>query len=176
MNKYEKLIELSNIPGVELFFNTKWLFKKTLGNNLKSADLIVRLLAIDNYFDKNNYGFKLYNTMQKTRLKNNLQIPNRAKDYETEFKNLIKSFKDKGYINGSPVELNKNFEVFDGAHRLVCAMAFNIEKIPVKFTSKYIDKEYDYSIDWFKSNGLIEFEQYILKKYDELIKEKKLGD
>ena len=68
------------------------------------------------------------------------------------------------------MELNKRFEVFDGAHRLACAVAFNIHKIPVKFSQKYINKTYDYSLEWFRNNGLSNFETYIMEKYQELVK------
>ena len=86
---------------------------------------------------------------------------------------FIKSVSINGYINDSYLELNKNFEVFDGAHRLTCALAFNIEKIPVRFSEKYVNKNYDYSLDWFRNNGLAHMEEYILKKYKDL-KDKKI--
>lgn len=178
MEDYNKLLELSSIGGVEIYFNTIWLFNKTLGADLNSADLLIRLLAIDNYMEKNNFGFTLYNEMQQKRITTNKEIPNSStRDYEEDFKELIKSILENGYINKNPVELNKNFEVFDGAHRLVCALALNIEKIPVRFSSKYINKDYAYSIEWFKKNGLAYMEEPILKKYKEL-KDKKiiLGD
>ena len=178
MEDYDKSLELSSIDGVEIYFDTKWLFNKTLGADLNSADLLVRLLAIDNYIGKNDFGFALYNEMKQKRIATNNEIPNAStRNYEKDFKKLIKSISENGYIDKNPVELNKNFEVFDGAHRLVCALALNIEKIPVRFSSKYINKNYDYSIEWFKKNGLTYMEEPILKKYKEL-KDKKiiLGD
>ena len=48
MENYEKLLELSHIKGVNIYFDTKWLFNRTLRSDLNSADLIIRLLAIDN--------------------------------------------------------------------------------------------------------------------------------
>lgn len=169
MNEYNKLLELSNIEGVEIYLDTKWLLNNTLGNNLNSADLLIRLLAIDEYFGKNDYGFKLYKKMQQTRLSKNKKIPPREDD-EIQFKKLIKSFEINGYDNNMPVELNKDFKVFDGSHRLACAVAFEIPKIPIRFSKKYINENYDYSIKWFNDNGLKDFEKYIIQKYNELVK------
>lgn len=169
MKEYDKLLELSNIEGVEIYFNTIWLFKRTLGKQLDNVDLIIKLLAIDNYFKKNNYGFDFYKKMQDARMKTNKEIPIKNRQWEKEFKNLIKSFEKNGYINNYPVELSKDFKVFNGSHRLCCALAFNVEKIPVRFTEEYIDRIwYDYSIKWFKNNGLSKAENYIMQKYDEL--------
>lgn len=173
MKEYDKLLELSTIEGVEIYFNTKSLFKRTIGNNLDNADLLIRLLAIDNYFGKNDYGFELYKKMQQVRINTNKEILTKYKDWETEFKKMIKLFEKNGYMNDYPVELSKDFRVFNGAHRLCCALAFNIEKIPVRFTSNYIDRIwYDYSIEWFKNNGLSDFEKFIMQKYNELVNAK----
>ena len=169
MKDYNKLIELSNIEGTEIFFDTRWLFNKTLGKNLNSADLLIRLLAIDNYIGKNNYGFDLYNIMKKKRIEVNKNIPYRRENYELEFRELIKSINLNGFDNSKKLILNKDYQVFDGAHRISCALAFNIKKIPVEFNYKYIDKTYDYSLNWFTENGLGYFEPFILKKYNELI-------
>lgn len=170
MENYEKLLELSHIKGVNIYFDTKWLFNRTLRSDLNSVDLIIRLLAIDNYLGKNEFGFELYNKMQQKRIATNREIPKDNKDYENEFKKLIQSIEINGYDTEKPVELNKRFEVFDGAHRLACAVAFNIHKIPVKFSQKYINKTYDYSLEWFRNNGLSNFETYIMEKYQELVK------
>lgn len=172
MKQYNKLLELSNIEGVDIYFNTKWLFNRTLKSNLNSADLLVRLLAIDNYLNINDYGFDLYNKMQQKRICTNKRITNVNNNYEENFRKLIQSIEINGYDKNMPVELNKDFEVFDGAHRLSCAIAFNIEKIPVKFSEKYIDMHYDYSLKWFKENGLADFEVYIIKKYKDLVNKK----
>lgn len=169
MENYEKLLELSAIEGVEIYFDTVSLFKRTLGNKLNNADLIIRLLAIDNYFGKNDYGFEIYKNMQQVRIKTNNEIIIKNREWEKEFRELIKSFEINGYINDYPVEISKDFRVFNGAHRLCCALAFNIKKIPVTFTREYIDRIwYDYSMDWFKNNGLSSVEKYIIQKYNEL--------
>ena len=84
MKEYDKLLELSSIEGVEIYFNTIWLFKRTLGKQLDNADLIIKLLAIDNYFKKNDYGFDLYEKMQYTRIKTNKEILVKNKQWKKE--------------------------------------------------------------------------------------------
>lgn len=174
MKEYDKLLELSKIEGTEIYMDTIWLFKRTLGQQIENADLLIKLLAIDNYFKKNNFGFKIYEKMQHIRTITNKEIPEQIKNkkWKMEFEDLIKSFEKDGYIKDYPVELSKDFRVFNGSHRLCCALAFNIKKIPVKFTEKYIDRIwYDYSKEWFKVNGLENVEKHIDKKYQELRKE-----
>ena len=39
-----------------------------IGTNNNRYDVFVRCLAIDNYFGKNDYGFNMYNKMQKLRV------------------------------------------------------------------------------------------------------------
>lgn len=171
MKEYDKLLELSKIEGTEIYMDTIWLFKRTLGQQIKNADLLIKLLAIDNYFNKNDFGFKIYEEMQRIRTNTNKEIPEQVKkkEWKKEFEDLIKSFEKNGYIKDYPVELSKDFRVFNGSHRLCCALAFNIKKIPVKFTDEYIDRIwYDYSKDWFKANGLSNVEKHIDKKYQEL--------
>lgn len=164
----EKLIELSNIPGIEIKIDTMWLLKKTMRENINSADIMIRILAIENYYQKNDYGFELYRRMQTKRVKQIREIPRFMEAHEEEFKQLIKSFEENGFKDECPLELNKNFEVFDGAHRLAAAIYFGIPKVSVKFSEKYYHKEYDYSLEWFKENGLEDFVPYILKKYNEI--------
>ena len=118
------------------------------------------------------YIFDLYNKMQLKRIEVNKKIPNPKQNYEYEFKSLIESINKNGFYKESALELNKNFEVFDGAHRLSCAIAFNIKKLPVKFSKKYINNTYDYSINWFRKNGLGYLEPYIINKYNKLIDKK----
>ena len=169
-NMGKKLIELSNIPNIEILIDTKWLLKKAMKQNMNASDIMIRLLAIDNFYEKNDYGFELYNKMQKTRVSKIKEIPHRMKEYEEDFKVLIKSFEERGYDSSYPVDLNQNFEVFDGAHRLALAIYFNIEKIPVRFSEKYIDKEYDYSVQWFNENGLEDLVPFIMSKYNDIMK------
>ena len=74
------------------------------------SDIMIRILAIEEYYGKNNIGFKMYNKMQEIRVKGNKLIPQHQMFYEKEFKTLIKSFEENGFINTNPIYLNEDFE------------------------------------------------------------------
>lgn len=49
----------------ETILDTEWLFSHSMKQNINRADILVRMLAIDNYYQKNDFGFQLYDTMQR---------------------------------------------------------------------------------------------------------------
>lgn len=125
-------------------------------------DMIVRLLAVECYFGKNNYGFDFYKRMQ---------IGRTGKEWAEKavgiFENLIRSFDENGYDVSSEILLDKNLHLIDGSHRMALAMYYKIPSI----RAKVINEQQDvfYSIEWFGVNGFSEEECRILKdKYEEL--------
>jgi len=75
-------------------------------------DIIVRYLAIENYYGKNDFGFKMYSKMQSKRLNNE------NSECESNFRELIKSYEENGYMVDSYIECDNEFKLFDGSHRL----------------------------------------------------------
>ena len=84
-----KLVELFNIPNIKVEVDTIWLFNHIMKDNYFSAHLMTRLLAIRNYFNENDYGWKLYNKMQNERVASNPLVPKYMADHEEQFKELI---------------------------------------------------------------------------------------
>lgn len=165
----EKLLELSEIKAIKIFINTKWLLQNAMKDNLNASDIMIKILAIENYFNKNNFGMSWYNNMQRIRVSQNKKIDINKADNEKNFIKLIENIKSNGFDEQYPIELNKNFEVFEGSHRLACALYFNIERIPVTFNKYVWDLEYDYSINWFVKNGMLDYISEIKNKYKEYI-------
>ena len=147
----EKLCELSGINKCQIFLPTYYLYKKTMKDNYNACDIWVRFLAIDNYYKKNNDGFQIYN--------------------EVAFRNLIKSFETNGFLKEYPLQLNKDFMVIDGAHRLALALYMGIEMVPVCFNEKYYNVDFDYSLQWMIDNGFGKYKEKLLEQYNR-IKEK----
>lgn len=179
INEYnKKLIELSNIPGIKIRIDTKWLLTHSMKDNMNISDIMIRILAIEEHYGKNNIGFKLYNKMQEIRVKGNKLIPQHQMFYEKEFKTLIKSFEENGFKNRNPIYLNENFELLDGAHRFACAIYFKIQSIPVTFNKRMIDMHPDYSKNWFCQVGLEDYIPIIEDKYAKILNEwvKKNGE
>lgn len=145
--------------------DTRWAFQHFMQHNINRADILVRMLAIDNFYNKNNFGFNLYTTMQHARSRSNKLMPKHQIDYKDEFCVLISSF-EKGYDHDHPIIINKNKELLDGSHRTALALYHNISEIPAVIYDE--DFSVDYSIDWFARNGLDRFIPYIIRKYEEV--------
>lgn len=166
----KKLIELSSIPKAKIYLNTKWFLKHSMGKNMNIADIMIRILAIENYYGKNDFGFKLYNKMQKIRVSANPLIPQYRADNEERFRQIIKSFEKNNFIEDYPIIINEDFKLFDGTHRLACSIFFNIVQIPVKFEERTIERHPDYSLKWFEKVGLEDYIPIIEEKYQEIIR------
>lgn len=164
----EKLLQIADNKNFKILLNTKWLLKNSMGNNMNASDVIVKIMAIENYFGKNNYGIDMYNKMQKIRVSENKLIEREKANNQENFVNLIKSFEKNGFNDKYPIELNKKFEVFEGSHRLACAIYFGIEEIPVTFNKYFWELTYDYSPEWFENSGMVEYIPYIKERYNKI--------
>lgn len=123
-------------------------------------DIVVKYLAVENYYNKNDFGFVLYKKMQIKRV---------GEDWTERFKQLILSF-ESGMDLQSWVKTDLDYSVHDGAHRLALALYHDIKSVPVKIFNLRQQRRY-YGVDWFKDNGFSEEEiVIILKKYDEIMK------
>lgn len=129
------------------------------GEDFNAVDIAVKCLAIDEYYGLNNYGFKLYNKMQKLRINEN---------WDKRFETLINSF-ENGYNDNSLLETDLNYDLHDGSHRLALALYNNLEDVPVRIYNTYVPRR-KYGLDWFIDNGFTENEiEVIRNKLNELI-------
>ena len=89
--------------------------------NCQRIDIFIRLLFIENYYKKNDFGINLYKKMYNFK----------QTDFVNKFIKLIESFETNSFDkNISKVPLTDTYELYgDGAHRLACSIYFNIEKM-----------------------------------------------
>ncbi len=125
------------IPTSDLFLAQ---FKNGIYN---AVDIVVKYMAIENYYGCNNNGFNLYNKMQHMRIKEN---------WEDRFKNLINKIEKNGYRAESLIETDINYSIHDGAHRLAMALLMGKKNINVKVFNTQLYRR-DYDIAWFINNG-----------------------
>ena len=57
------LMRKNPIILVSIVLNTKWAFMHFMHDNINRADILVRMLAIDDFYNKNDFGFNLYTEM-----------------------------------------------------------------------------------------------------------------
>ena len=110
------------------------------------CDIVVRLLAIENYYKKNNFGFDLYRKMQNRRIGKD-----REEFYDIRFDNLIKSYDKNGYDNKSCIELDRGLSLIDGSHRL--ALGIYHEKYSISALVRPYRFPVKYNIEWFYENN-----------------------
>lgn len=139
------------------------LYKNVTNVELFRCDVVVRYLAIENYYSKNNFGFELYRKMQEKRI---------GKGYGEvalkKFKSLIRSYEEHGYDKDSSIILDKNLGLVDGSHRLALGLYHGIKTVNALVVN--FDHPVDYSIDWFLSSGFTEDEiDIITSKANELL-------
>ena len=149
MKKYEEY-------KINTFIYLEFLLKKQIQKNLfNRADILVRKYSIEQFLLNNNYDFSLYKKMQMIR-----SLAKNSEKFTADFKKLINSFK-KGYINSCPINVNKNYELLDGSHRIACCIINKINFIPISIKDRNCAP--DYSIEWFIKNKFNEQEINILK-------------
>lgn len=107
-------------------------------------DIVVRLLAIEEYYEKNNYGFSLYEKMQSERAKD----ASYGKISLQRFIKLIESYEKNGYKKESELIIDEGLHLFDGSHRLALAIYFKIARLTVRIVKR--ETEVFYGKEWFE--------------------------
>jgi hypothetical protein len=138
--------------------------KNVLNNEWLRMDMVVRYLAIEEYYGKNDYGWNLYSKMQDRRVGEGY-----AKESIAKYRALLESIEKQNYDLTSYITLDKNYSLIDGSHRLALSLYYGIEEIPVLILNT--EEVSYYTINWFIKNGFTEAEiDIICKKKDEISK------
>lgn len=155
-NKIQRFISKKFCTKYLTFEVAELFFQHNGKEDFLRYDMIVRLLAVENYFGKNDFGFDMYCRMQGYRKK-----PEYIDKSVNKFKELIASYDSNGYDKSSEIELDSTLHLIDGSHRMALAMYYNIKTISAKVRAYQLDVFY--SIEWFKVNGFSDDECKILK-------------
>ncbi|MBO4823437.1 MAG: N-acetylneuraminate synthase family protein [Clostridia bacterium] len=165
------LEQLFSKTNVIVEVSTYWLYENSMKNDYKNAHLLIRYLAIENYYHLNNFGFKYYNLMQARRVEQKKIIPRYMLNNEDYFRKLIKSFEKHGFKKEFPIVVNKNLELVDGSHRLALALYHKIPTVPIVITDISVNLDCRYDLQWFIKEGFNEMAEIIKIKHYELLKE-----
>ena len=159
IRKTERLkIQLHIYKTVEISVDDMLLKQSDYGEMLR-CDMIVRLLAIEDYYGLNDYGFDLYKKMQDARIGEGY-----AQRAVLDFEELIKSYDENGYNKESGIIIDSEFNLIDGSHRMALALFHHIPYITANLVKSKHPVEY--SIDWFFMNGFDSDEiNHIVEKY-----------
>ncbi len=151
--------ESKGIEGFRVLPLKEVLLNQYISGQYGAMDIFVRLLAIEEEFGQNNYGWALYRKMTRARIKE--EPIRRVGDRVDRFKKLIKSWNTKGYDGNSYIILGKNLKLRDGAHRLALALYYGLEEIKCGILSS--EFESFYGMEWFKDNGFSDEEMKLIE-------------
>tara|TARA_Y100000588_G_scaffold322509_2_gene354600 strand:+ start:48150 stop:48749 length:600 start_codon:yes stop_codon:yes gene_type:complete len=169
LRKLYKPIKYSHYSKGDLLLaqeTSKLFFKQFINDFFNRYDLIVIYLAIEQYFNKNNIGYDLYEKMQMKRMEYRGDRNDRHNTIN-EFKGLLKNIEKNGYDYQSSITIDRNQKLCDGAHRFSSAIYFKLPVIPIKMLRQ--ESDIIYGIDWFKNNNFNLNELEIIKHKGEEI-------
>ena len=125
-------------------------------------DMIVRLLAIENYYGKNDFGWDLYRKQQNIRKGEDWQ------NAESRFRALIKSYEEKGYDENSEIQIGSDLRLWDGSHRMALAMYHKHYQISCQVMPA--SRPVYYGINWYLENDFSLAEIAKMQERYELLK------
>lgn len=96
--------------------NCKVELKRIIENSDYRYLWAIRWLAIDNYYNRNNFGYDYYLRVQCM-----YSNEDTAKKRLKQFKIMIQNWEVHGYNSKFKIKINENYEIIDGLHR--CALA-----------------------------------------------------
>ncbi len=139
-------------------------------------DIIVRILAIEEHYNKNSVGFDLYNKMQKLRFEQKPTIKEaKNKDSLQKFMELIHSVEKNGYLSSKyPIELNYNGRLQNGSHRLALALYNNVQYVICDDIVDSYDfyQQVQYGLSWFVERFTIKECNFIVQRMRKLFYER----
>ena len=138
-------------------------FQQNTAVSFNRYDMIVRLLAVENFYGKNDCGFELYRKMQAARMGTDWVEP-----AVNRFKDLIVSYEQKGYDKNSAIIIDKNFNLVDGSHRMALAMYYKQYDILCKVIPE--KEDISYGIEEFIEYDFSDEEIAIIQNRYELLK------
>ncbi|MBR6013356.1 MAG: hypothetical protein IK062_06200 [Selenomonadaceae bacterium] len=135
---------------------------------LNRYDIFVRYLAIEEYYGKNDFGFRLYKKMQDKRIAEGY-----GEKAVEKFIELIKSYEIRGYDKSSAVQVGCNLALWDGSHRIAMGLYNNLQNITIEIHQE--PTFYDFKIDWFLKNDFSREEvKLIIDKADEVLEKNQI--
>ena len=135
--------------------------------NQQRVDILIRILFIEWYYKKNDYGHRLYESSHKAFRINRCNWEICGPDCFIE---LIESFEKNGFDKTKPLKITKDYELYnDGAHRLACIIYFNIINVPVEILNVKIKYCNWYDVKWLKQNFSKTDSKIVLERYNHWI-------
>lgn len=148
------------IPQIVLqkqFDSRELFFQENSVEGFNRFDIIVRLLAIENFYEKNDFGFDLYKKMQTARMGKDWTMP-----AVERFKALIASYHSNGYDRNSAITIDSELRLQDGSHRMALSMFFKKYWITAVVQNEV--HPVAYGMEWFIENDFTDHEMKLVSE------------
>lgn len=116
-------------------------------------DILLRYLTVSSILSGSEKYVQEYKQMQAKRV---------DRDTEVNIRKLALNVGRKGFLSRYPISISSDGMLVDGAHRLACALFYEVDEVPVQI--KHMDKRVSYGREWFKEQG---FKESLLNKLDQ---------
>ena len=133
-------------------------------NQFLRYDIIVRLLAVEDYYGLNDIGFGLYKKMQDLRVR-----PGYSSYAVKRYLELISSVENNGYIEDSEIIVDRNLRLLDGAHRIALAIYYKVLNVKIRILDR--EEEIKYGMKWFSDHFCENACNMIIKKFNQISRE-----
>lgn len=133
-------INLNSAPiiGLQTFSVKDILLAQFVDGEGVFYDIAVRLLAIEQYYGKNDIGYDFYARMQENAGNGSFWLQ--------RFIKLIQSYESRGFDKTMPIDVDENFLIMDGAHRLSLAIYHNEEYITARIHNSNLKRRWNYQL------------------------------
>jgi len=164
-DSYHRIKNRHNKPSIQHHtYDVRELFyQENDAEGFNRFDIIVRLLAIENYYGENDFGWDLYRKQQNIR-KGSVDYENA----ESRFLALIKSYEEKGYDKTSNIQVGSDLRLWDGSHRMALAMYHKY--YPISCQVMPTRRPIYYGINWYLENDFSLAEIAKMQERYELLK------
>lgn len=150
------------LPDTNIIDVKKLFFQQYMDGKFNRFDIIVKVLATENYYQMNECGFELYKKMQEARIREGY-----SEISVTRFKALIQSFEQRGYDIASEIIVDSNLRLINGAHRLALAVYYKIPDVKIRVNRSIRDIKFD--MEWFQHYFREEECRLLEEKLEEVI-------
>lgn len=129
----------------------------------KRIDIIVKYMALEDYFKGDGIGINLYKKMYKKlfRGRSDESINKRIDAFkEIALKAHCGQFDTRKY----PIIITRKFDIWNGTHRIACAIYFNYKNVFVIQTPKTFKRGCDLGSNKFKDDFFTQEEWHIINE------------
>ncbi|MDE7432051.1 MAG: hypothetical protein K2N34_09075 [Lachnospiraceae bacterium] len=149
-----------------------FIFVQDIINSQMEYGIAIRTLAAEQYYGWNHFGYQIY-----LKLFTYFNEEKTAQRRLEQYKNLMKSWDEKGYLMSEKISVDEQMRLLDGFHRVTLALFHGCDQVMGDIYHRVENyreyrKTYVHSVDQLRNMGLTGEEIHVVVDKDEEIREK----